>query len=150
MTRRTTTTTRITISRITVVELNAPVSTPNTGRTVLAKVPIGAKGSSRGDRGQRAGPDEGCRRVAGGVQRDRPPGRSWLVSGLRRLGDEVFGLGMVADDGVGGLLGVQLETLGHGHPDAVGAEELDHLGVVLEVGARRVAPRVPPAPVLLF
>ena len=33
--------------------------------------------------------------------------------------------------------------------DAVAAEELDHLGVVLEVRARRVAPRVAAPPVLL-
>ena len=47
------------------------------------------------------------------------------------------------------LLGVELESLAHLDADAVGAEELDHLGVVLEVGAGRVAPRVAATPVLL-
>ena len=50
---------------------------------------------------------------------------------------------------VGGLLGFELEAFAHLHADAARLEELDHLGVVLEVGAGRVAPRVAPAPVLL-
>ncbi len=72
-----------------------------------------------------------------------PPGET----AESRSGHEVLGLRVVADDGVGGLLGMQLEPLAHRHADALPAEELDHLGVVLEVRAGRVAPRVAPAPV---
>ena len=65
----------------------------------------------------------------------QPPRRS-------QLDDEVLGLGVGADDRRGGLLGFELELLGELHADAVELEQLGDLGLVLEVGARRVAPRV--------
>src|SRR6187200_2844203 len=66
-------------------------------------------------------------------------------------GDEVLGLGVVADDRRGGLLGLVLPAglLGDLDAEAVGAEQAGDGGVVLEVGAGRVAPRVAAAAVLL-
>ena len=50
---------------------------------------------------------------------------------------------MVQDQGVGGLLGVELELLGELHADPLRLEQLDQLGPVLEVGAGAVAEREP-------
>ncbi len=55
-------------------------------------------------------------------------------------GDEVLGLWVVADDGVGGLFRVELEPFAHFDADPLPPEQLDDLGVVLEVRARGVAP----------
>src|SRR6202044_3798669 len=63
--------------------------------------------------------------------------------------DEVLGLWVVADDGVRRLLGVELEALADGDTDAVPAQQLHDLGVVGQVRAGRVTPRVTAAPVLL-
>ena len=58
---------------------------------------------------------------------------------------------MVADQGRGGLLGLVLEACLLVDLDAqpTGLEQLGHLLVVFEVGARRVPPRVAPTAVLL-
>ena len=64
-------------------------------------------------------------------------------------GDKVLGLGVMADDGGCRLLGVELEPLADFNADLVGGQQLDHLGVVLEIRAGRVAPGVAPAAVLL-
>ena len=53
------------------------------------------------------------------------------------------------DDRRGALLGLELELLGELHADPVQLEQLVELGLVLEVGAGRVAPRVARAAVLL-
>src|SRR5262249_58851958 len=65
--------------------------------------------------------------------------------------DEVLRLRMVADDGGGRLLGLVLPARLLADVDAqpLGAEQARHGGVVLEVGARRVAPRVTTTSVLL-
>ena len=58
---------------------------------------------------------------------------------------------MVADDGAGGLLGLELEArlLVDLDPDPGGVEQVGHPFVVGQVGAGGVAPRVAPAAVLL-
>jgi len=56
---------------------------------------------------------------------------------------------VVADDGVRGLLRVELEAFGHFNTDATGFEQFGHLGVVGEVRAGRVAPGVTTTAVLL-
>src|SRR5262245_31043794 len=71
------------------------------------------------------------------------------VGGSRRSGDEVLRLGVGDDDRRGALLGDEVELLGERHADVLDVEELRHLGLVLEVGARRVAPRVARPAVLL-
>ena len=78
----------------------------------------------------------------GASRRGRLTSDPGCPSGVRRTtsGDEVLGLGVVADDGGRRLLGMELEPLAHLDPDAVGPEQLDHLGVVLEIGAGRIAP----------
>src|SRR5581483_3587314 len=63
--------------------------------------------------------------------------------------DEVLGLWVRADDGVGGLLGVQLEPLAYFFNDAASTEQLHDFRVVVEVGAGRVAPRVAPTSIRL-
>src|SRR5579875_1903034 len=78
----------------------------------------------------------------------RPKGTAGDEDG-QRSGDEVLRLGVVADDGVGRLFGDELEPVAHAHPDAVATEQLDHLGVVLQVRAGGVAPAVAAAAVLL-
>jgi len=55
-------------------------------------------------------------------------------------GDEVLRLGVMADDGGGRLLRMELEALAHLDADALGIEKFDHQSVVLESGAGRVAP----------
>src|SRR5262245_9806337 len=72
-----------------------------------------------------------------------------IVSGGRRSGDEVLRLGVGDDDRRRALLRHQVELLCEGDADALDVEELRHLRLVLEVGARRVAPRVARAAVLL-
>lgn len=64
-----------------------------------------------------------CRKQIG------PPGESNVPAVL--LGVEVIGVGVVDDDGVGGLLGFELELLGEAYADAVGAEQVDDLRPVL-------------------
>src|SRR5207248_11680631 len=66
-------------------------------------------------------------------------------------GDEVLRLRVVADYGRGRLLGLVLPfgLFADGHADAIRLQELGDLGVVLEVGAGGIAPRVPSAAVLL-
>ena len=54
--------------------------------------------------------------------------------------DEVLGLWVAADDGVGRLFGVELETLAHRHADPVPTQQLHDFGVVGQVRAGRVAP----------
>ena len=68
---------------------------------------------------------------------------------LRASDDEVLRLGVGDDDRRGALLGLELELLGELHADAVQLEQVVELGLVLEVGARRVAPRVARPAVLL-
>src|SRR6202034_4731370 len=58
------------------------------------------------------------------------------------LCDEVLGRRVRADDGVGGLFGLELRIVAHGDADPVRPEELDDLRVVGQIGAGRVAPRV--------
>src|SRR5271165_6567750 len=78
----------------------------------------------------------GCGRWGGSARSRRPRdpdglGRSRPVTPEgTQSGDEVFGLRVVADDGRGRLLGVQLEPLAHLDADAFALEELDHLCVV--------------------
>src|ERR1035441_5637557 len=69
------------------------------------------------------------------------------IAGL--LSDEVLGLGVMADDGCRCLLRVELEPLADLDPDAIGTEQINHLGVVLQVGTCRVAPRISAAAVFL-
>src|SRR5437879_5462322 len=64
-------------------------------------------------------------------------------------GDEVLRPGVMADECRGRLLRLVLEVFAERHADPLGIEQLGDLGVVLEVGARRIAPRVPPTAVLL-
>ena len=89
--------------------------------------------------------------VAGTRSGEDGGGRPPALVEVASAGDEVLGLGVVADDGRGRLLGLVLEAglLADLDADAVGAEQLGHLRVVLEVGARGVAPRVAAAAVLL-
>src|SRR5579872_5739939 len=74
--------------------------------------------------------------------------------GLRKwrsaLGVEVLGLGVVADDCAGRLLGVDLPVLSQLAPDALGLEEAEQLGLVRHLRARRVAKAEPPAAELLL
>ena len=53
------------------------------------------------------------------------------------------------DDRARALLGFELELLGELHADSVQLEEVVELGLVVEVGAGGIAPRVARAPVLL-
>src|ERR1700722_7464221 len=62
--------------------------------------------------------------------------------GAPALRDEVLGLRVVTDDGVGRLLGVQLEPLADRHADAVPTQKLHHLRVVVQVRGGRIPPRV--------
>ena len=73
------------------------------------------------------------------------------TTGPGSAGDEVLGPGVVADERRGGLFRLVLEAglLAHLHAESPHIEQLAHREVVLEVGARRVAPRVAPAAVLL-
>src|SRR5436190_9742552 len=66
-------------------------------------------------------------------------------------GDEVLGPWVMQDDRRSRLLGLVLEAglLRALEPDAFAIEQREHLGVVLEVGTRRIAPRVPATAVLL-
>ena len=88
-----------------------------------------------------------------GAGRDRPraPHAAGAVSRPCLTSDEVLGLRVVADDGRRGLLGLVLPArlLAHVDAEPVGAEQAGHGGVVLQIGARRIAPRVAPAAVLL-
>src|SRR5690606_4101778 len=72
-------------------------------------------------------------------------------SSSRSAGHEVLGPGVVADQRRGRLLRVVLEpgVLVAGDPDALGAEQLGHGLVVLEVRARRISPGVAAAAVAL-
>src|SRR5580704_19268978 len=63
--------------------------------------------------------------------------------------DEVLGLRVVADDGVRRLLGLHLEPLAHRDADAVPSQKLNNLGVIIEIGAGGIPPRIAAAPVLL-
>src|SRR5690348_13772214 len=65
------------------------------------------------------------------------------------LHDEVLGLGVGDDDRRGRLLGLELEFLGELDADTVDLEQVHQHRLVLEVGARGVAPRVARAAVLL-
>src|ERR1039457_687861 len=122
---RMTTTARITTSSILVL-------LPKAASTEVRCVPTNRTVSPRS---QKNGDIPGCSRRDAG----------W-AGGLR---DEVLRRGVRADDGVGGLFRLQLGILAHLDADAVRAEELDDLGVVGQIGAGRVAPRVAAAPVLL-
>src|SRR6266511_5714365 len=75
--------------------------------------------------------------------------RSFRLGGNRCSGDEVLRLGVGDDDRRGALLGHEVELLGEGDADALDVEQVRHLRLVLEVGARRVPPRVARPPVLL-
>ena len=55
----------------------------------------------------------------------------------------------MADDRIGRLFGMELETFGDTYPNALGFEELGDLGVVREVRARGVTPRIASPSVLL-
>ena len=81
----------------------------------------------------------------------RSAGRGGREAGGSSAGDEVLGPGVVADQRRGRLLGLVLEPglLGDLDAEAVGAEQLGHGHVVLEVRAGRVAPGVATAAVLL-
>src|ERR1017187_10003630 len=69
------------------------------------------------------------------------------IAGL--LSDEVLGLGVMADDGCRCLLRVELEPLADLDPDAIGTGQINHLGVVLQAGTCRAAPRIFAAPVFV-
>src|SRR4051794_31470127 len=74
------------------------------------------------------------------------------AKGVRRSSsDEVLRLGVVADDGGCGLLGLVLvaRLLRAVEPDAAAVEQLEHTDVVLEIGTGGIAPRVAAAAVLL-
>src|ERR1700722_12677794 len=78
----------------------------------------------------------------------------WLTAEQRSRcsepsGHEVFGPRVVADDGIGRLLGMELKSFAHLHPDPRTVEELVHLGVVLQLGAGGISPRVAATAVLL-
>src|SRR5690606_7300802 len=90
-----------------------------------------------------AAPSPGVSCGEGGEAGDAPAPTS--------AGDEVLGLGVMADQRRGGLLGLVLEAglLAALQADALAAEQAEHGHVVLEVGAGGVAPRVAAAPVLL-
>src|SRR2546422_9153208 len=63
---------------------------------------------------------------------------------------EVLGLRVVGHQGRGGLLRIQLELLAEGDAQPLGLEELDQLGLVLQIWAGRVAEAVAgPAVVLV-
>src|SRR5579875_4112933 len=64
-------------------------------------------------------------------------------------GHEVLGARVVAHQRHGGLLGVELEPFAHLDTDPVASEQFDGFGVVVEVGAGRVAPGVAAPAVLL-
>src|SRR4029077_12741881 len=88
-----------------------------------------------------------------GAGRDRPraPHAAGALSRTRLTSDEVLRLRVVADDGRRGLLGLVLPArlLADVDAEPVGAEQAGHGGVVLQIGAPRIAPRVAPAAVLL-
>src|SRR5262245_28749553 len=67
----------------------------------------------------------------------------------RGSGDEVLRLGVGDDDRRRALLRHEVELLGEADADALDVEQLGHLRLILEVGARRVAPRVARPAVLL-
>ncbi len=67
------------------------------------------------------------------------PGPPRCYSSASLGGVEVLGLGVVDDQRVGGLLGVQLELLGEGDPDPLGFEQPHNGRPVGQVRARRVA-----------
>src|SRR5579883_1964392 len=62
---------------------------------------------------------------------------------------EVLGLRVVADDGRGRLLGVELVFVGHLDADAAGAEQVEEARLVGEVGAGGVAEGVARAAIAL-
>ncbi len=63
---------------------------------------------------------------------------------------KILGLGMVDDDGVGALLGLQVELLGEAHADVLlGLEQAEDLRLVLEVGAGGIAEGVTRAAIFL-
>lgn len=66
-------------------------------------------------------------------------------------GDEVLRLAVLADDRRGGVFGLVLpiSVLADLDAEPLGAEQSGNGGVVLEVGARRVAPRLASAAVVL-
>src|ERR1700709_2625344 len=72
----------------------------------------------------------------------RVPSMSQRTAAGSSGGIEVLGLGVVDDDRVGRLLGVQLQLLGQLDPDPRGVEQFDERAPVVEVGAGRVAERV--------
>src|SRR6202035_2716029 len=121
-----------------------PISSPNStcrsrSRIIAGSWPCCAISTPerRSAEGVREAPDRNYRTGTNG----RAP------TGQAGSSHEVLGRRVVADNGVGGLLGVQLESLADGDPDAGAPQQLHHLGVVVEVRAGRVAPRVAPAPV---
>ncbi len=63
-------------------------------------------------------------------------GRLCSVGGLDI---EVFGLGVVGDDGVGGLFGDEHEVFGEADADGLGVEEFEEVLAVFEVWAGGVA-----------
>ena len=65
------------------------------------------------------------------------------------LGDEVLGQWVVTDDGVGSLLGVELEAFRDLNAYSSGSEELGDLGVVGQVRTSGIAPRVATTSILL-
>ena len=58
----------------------------------------------------------------------------------RKLDDEIFRFGVGDDDGAGRLLGYEVELFGERNADAVDLEQLGDFRLVVEVGARGVAP----------
>ncbi len=52
---------------------------------------------------------------------------------------KVLGLGVVEHDGRGRLLGVELIAVAEGEADAPGAEQLQNLFLVFQIGAGRIA-----------
>ena len=63
---------------------------------------------------------------------------------------EIFRLGMVDDDRRGRLLGVELVFLGQRDADLVGAQQVEQLPLVGEVGTGRVAERIAAAAIALL
>src|ERR1700676_2049016 len=80
---------------------------------------------------------------SGGVFWFGPP----RPAGLAPLYGEILRLGVVHDNGVGGLLGMQLHLLGQLNPDPGRLEQAHDLGPVGQVRAGGIADRVPGAAV---
>jgi hypothetical protein len=67
----------------------------------------------------------------------------------KALGDEVLGLRVVADDGVGGLFGMQLKSFRDLYANSPTFKQVDQLGIIGQIGTGWVSPRVATTAVFL-